>query len=70
MRKFLFVLMTLISFAVPIQLDAENLSSEARQKIENRVKEYCQLMTLFSGNIENITLLDSIVSMCESTFFL
>lgn len=66
MRKFLFVLMTLISFAVPIQLDAENLSSEARQKIENRVKEYCQLMTLFSGNIENITLLDSIVSMCEN----
>lgn len=66
MRKFLFVLMTLISFAVPIQLDAENLSSEARQKIENRVKEYCQLMTFFSENIENITLLDSIVSMCEN----
>lgn len=66
MRIFLFVLMTLMSFAAPIELEAESLSSEARQKIENRVKEYCQLMTLFSGNIENITLLDSIVSMCEN----
>lgn len=66
MKKFLLALMTLLPFAAPVQSETKNLSSDVRQIIENRVKDYCKLMALFSGNIENITLLDSIVSMCEN----
>lgn len=66
MNRILLILINLLFLTLPIQLEAETLSSESRQRIENRVKEYCKLMTLFSGNIENVTLLDSIFSMCEN----
>lgn len=66
MKKILLLLITFIFFAIPELSVAEELSSDTRHIIENRVRKYCNLVTLFSENIENITLLDSIFSMCEN----
>lgn len=65
MKRILMVCVLLAS-TINIIMGQTNLTKENREKIINHVKQYCELLKDFSGNAENIELLDTILAKCEN----
>lgn len=61
----LFLLAVLLAYGSPAS--AEALSKEKQKQAVETIKEYCQLMQEFSGDVEKIDNLEKITAMCENS---
>lgn len=64
MKRIIIISCMLVS-AINIMAQAK-LSSKDRDKYISHVKQYCELLKDFSGNIDNVILIDSIIAKCEN----
>lgn len=64
MKRILFITCMLVS-AINIMAQSK-LSSNDRDRYILHVKQYCELLKDFSGNIDNVILIDSIIARCEN----
>lgn len=64
MKRILFITCMIVS-AINIMAQSK-LSSNDRDRYILHVKQYCELLKDFSGNIDNVILIDSIIARCEN----
>ena len=58
------MLFTIISV---VNSETTKLTPDAKNKVVERVKEYCDLMKGFSGDVEKVDNMETIYGMCENS---
>lgn len=70
MKKLISFVSIMLCCLLPSQVNAQStlkLTKADKEKIVNRVKEYCDLISTFSKDIEQIDKMEDIFSLCENS---